>query len=210
MKQNRVTYIRFREALQRFGVFSLHDAQKHFPGFDRKRLSQWQAHGYIRKIIREYYCFSDLPASTEALWLTSNVLAPSYVSLQSALGYYGFIPEGVFQITGVSTKRTRLLTDGSHQFMYRSLKPEMYWGYRLIPWQGRNIRMAEPEKALLDLMYLEHSLSEEADFDALRLNRDSIRDVCDPLKMAAYARQAGGQALSHRFHTFNRWLYAES
>jgi len=42
-------YTQFRSLLGQFKVFSLDDARAVEPGFDRRRLTEWQSKGYIRK-----------------------------------------------------------------------------------------------------------------------------------------------------------------
>ena len=70
-------------------IFSLNDIKNIEPNFHRRRLNEWQDKGFIKKIIRGYYLFSDTPVDEEILFKISNqIYYPSYISLESALSYY--------------------------------------------------------------------------------------------------------------------------
>ena len=102
-----MTYLTFKETLQAFPVFSIREIEKHFPGFDNRRLVEWQDKGYIQKLRNRYYRFMDREVDEAYLCYCANAIyAPSYVSLESALSIHGFIPEGVFQTTSCTTLKT--------------------------------------------------------------------------------------------------------
>lgn len=204
-----VRYSQFKKVLAPFLCFSVQDARKHFLNFDNKRLSEWQKKGYLQKIIRSYYIFADTPKDTPLWWYVANcIFAPSYVSLQSALNYYGFIPEAVFHVTSVTTKRTRDLNSTDVSFIYKNIKTSCYFGYTLMLFQGHFIRVAEPEKALLDLIYLDASIGNEVSFEAWRFNKAAILQTVSMPLMEEYALLMQNQSFSNRFLKFKIWLYA--
>jgi hypothetical protein len=129
--------------------------------------------------------------------------------LQSALSYYGFIPEGVFQVTSITTKRTRTLDTTKKRFIYRNIKKNCYFGYTLLPFKkGHHIRLAKPEKALLDLLYLDDTLNHEKAFEAMRFHKTEIKNTIDPKLMEQYARLMDNRSLYNRFLDLKKWLYA--
>jgi hypothetical protein len=85
----------------------------------------------------------------------SNLLyGPSYVSLEYALSYYGFIPEKVETITAVTTGRSREFETPFGVFTYRNIALAPFAsGMEIIEFQP-DIRfmMASPEKALADFL----------------------------------------------------------
>src|SRR3989338_7420397 len=100
-------YTELKQALKDFTVFSLADIKSLGVIFYRRRLNEWQDKGYIKKLIRGYYIFSDLELNENVLFEIANrIYDPSYVSLEAALSYYGLIPESVYGISSVSTRRT--------------------------------------------------------------------------------------------------------
>lgn len=87
-------------------------------------------------------------------WLIANQLyKPSYLSLESALSYYGLIPESIFSVTSVTTKTTREFETGDHLYIYRTIKRQAFGGYRSIEINGEPILIAEREKAVADYLY---------------------------------------------------------
>jgi len=193
-----------------FICFSVNDARKHFPGFDRKRLSQWQKKGFIERVVREYYLFSEIEKQTMLWWYVANkIFEPSYISLQTALSFYGFIPEAVFQVTSITTKKTRRLENSHIRFIYRNIKSSNFFGYSLKEFrEGHVIRIAEPEKALLDLLYLENKILLESDIETLRLNKISVIEKIDQTKMDKYALTMDNKEFLKRYDKFKSWLNA--
>ncbi|GAI56933.1 unnamed protein product, partial [marine sediment metagenome] len=93
-------YLELKSELRDFTIFSLNEIRNIEPGFHRRRLNEWQDKGYIKKVVRGYYIFSDLKLSEEILFKIANrIYLPSYISLESALSYYHLIPESVYGIT---------------------------------------------------------------------------------------------------------------
>ena len=87
--------------------------------------------------------------------MANQLLWPSYVSLESALGYYGFIPESVADVTSVSTKKTSRFINSIGRFVYQRIKPDAFRGYRSYKDEaGLECLIAEPEKAVVDFLYL--------------------------------------------------------
>jgi len=88
-------FLELKNELKDFPIFSLNEIKNIDPNFYRRRLNEWQDKGYIKKVIRGYYIFSDLQLSEEILFKIANrIYSPSYVSLESALSYYHLIPVG--------------------------------------------------------------------------------------------------------------------
>jgi len=169
-------YEQFRKSLENFVVISLADIRKAFPDFDPKNLVNWQKKGYITKLKNACYIFCDLKQSEHTLSLIANKLyEPSYVSLESALSYYNIIPEGVYSIQSISTRKTKVFNTPAGTFHYFSLKSPLYFGYRLIS-EGvpYPYRLASPEKAILDFLYLRSEVNTIEALDALRWNRTEL------------------------------------
>jgi predicted transcriptional regulator of viral defense system len=162
---------------------------KRFPDFDTRRLVEWQNKGCIQKIINKFYSWTDRPVSEGRSFFTANRLCHnSYVSLWSALSWYGFIPEGVFQVFSVTTKQTHNFETSLGSFNYQHVKPDLFFGYRPVQSGQREFLMAEPEKALLDTFYLNPNIRDRLDIEGLRLNIEIIAEDCDLDRLALYAQ----------------------
>jgi predicted transcriptional regulator of viral defense system len=198
-KGNNLNWIEFRNALIEYKVFSTGDARKYFPGFDTKRLVEWQKKNYIRKLINKWYLFSEVPPDELLLFRISNCLyQPSYVSLESALGFYHFIPEAVYSMQAITTRKTISYKTKDGTFNYRTLKPAFYFGYRILHKDNLPVLVAEPEKALLDYLYLTASLNTLKDMKALRFNYPELNQQVDWKKLDAYAQVFKNKTLDKR------------
>ena len=163
-------FIAFQKALKPFTVFSYPDILKIDPGFDRRRLVEWQKKDLIRKIRNRYYMFSDTEINEATLFYLSNyIYKPSYVSLESALSYYHLIPEAVYLITGISTRKTNTFNTPVGNFSYRSIREDLFFGYDLVRMGNHTVKIANPEKTFLDFIYL-NEINEIHEMEGLRIN----------------------------------------
>lgn len=124
----------------------------------RRQLSRWRQAGKIYQLRRSLYCLA--PPFQKVIphpFLVANRLLPaSYVSLQSALAYFGMIPEYVPVTTSVTTNRPASWETPLGIFNFRHIQVDFFDGYRLVDLgERRQAFIASPEKALLDLIYLE-------------------------------------------------------
>jgi predicted transcriptional regulator of viral defense system len=194
-----------------FKVFSVQDILKWDPAFDTRRLVEWQKKNYVKRIVNRWYMFVDTQLNENFLYLAANrIYSPSYVSFESALAYYRLIPEGVYTITSATTLKTHQYTTSLGTFSYRHLKPELMFGYRLVEVTGQRFKMAEPEKLLLDYMYLNTEFQSADDFESLRINQTELRTLLNESRLIEYLALFENKALEKRVNTFrNTFQYAE-
>jgi predicted transcriptional regulator of viral defense system len=192
-------YQELKDQLKDFIVFSLNDIRKTYPDFHRRRLNEWQDKGYIKKLRRGYYMFSDLALNEQALYLIANkIYAPSYVSLEAALSYYGLIPEGVYSMTSVSTMKTAEFKAPIARFYYKSIKPMLFFGYRLEVFRGQAYKIAEIEKAFLDYVYFNPKIADGSDFYEWRFNSEEFLAMADIPKLQQYTSAFKNKRLTVR------------
>lgn len=186
-----------------YPIFSLQDVQKISPKFYRIQLDRWQKKGYIKRIKKEYYYFTDREIDQNFLFYSSNkIYSPSYISLEKAFQYYDFIPEEIFQITSVSSKKTTKFTTSLGNFSYRHIKPSIFFGYRMIDYGKQKILLAEPEKAVLDYLYLNPRLKAADDFREIRINKQEFLEIIDFTKLQRYLKAFENKSLSSRAKIF--------
>jgi predicted transcriptional regulator of viral defense system len=125
--------------------------------------------------------------------------------LETALSFYGIIPEQAFAITAVTTIKTKTYKTLQGVFFYKTIKPKLFFGYRIIPQKGRPILMAELEKALLDLLYLNPSINNIAAIKALRLNASELKKI-DIKKIEQYLEIFNNQALTNRYYILTKTI----
>lgn len=118
--------------------------------------------------------------------LANKLYTPSYISTYWALGYYGLIPEKVVTYTSVTSRVTRSFSNALGVFSYQSLKPTAFFGYRPVTMGDRKVILAEPEKALLDLWYLEQGVWGQERMEAMRFQN---QEIVDAVKLQSYAER---------------------
>jgi len=181
MKYNQLT------SLIKGPIFSRNDLL--FSGFKilDYQLSLWVKKGYLVRLKNGLYGYRRDMDKIQGEEIAFRLYQPSYLSLESALGWYGFIPEIVHGFTSVTSRVTRSLENPFGRFIYRHVKKELFWGYVEMKGQHGPYLLAEPEKALLDYLYLNLGyINTEADFESIRLNREEIAETLDRDKFMAY------------------------
>ena len=201
-----VRYLDFYRDFSGLGCFDVNQVRMVQPNFDRCALTRWLASGYIVQLKNGLYAFKEwttLPGSDQ---IVANLMyRPSYISLYSALAYYGMIPEFVARTTSVTTLKTATFGNVIGAFDYRHIKPELYWGYHMIESiNKRNVLIALPEKALLDLLYLTPNLKSEEDMLQLRLDDEYMASDFDWNQALAFLERFNSHALTQRFNQLQK------
>jgi predicted transcriptional regulator of viral defense system len=84
-----------------------------------------------------------------------NTLRPrSYISLESALVDRGVTTQNPSALTCVAPDYRQTFRGKSIIIIYRKISPELYWGFEEKTTRYNKYLVAEPEKALLDWIYL--------------------------------------------------------
>jgi predicted transcriptional regulator of viral defense system len=200
-------FIDFKEKLREFTVFSLNEIRKIDPDFDLRRLNEWTDKKYIRKVRRGYYIFSDLQINEQNLFIIANAIyQPSYISLEMVFSLHNLIPEGVYQITSVTSQKTNIFKTDIGVFTYKHLKSELMFGYELMEYNNRNYLVAEMGKAVLDYFYLNPHIKDKKDFDGLRFNISEFKAKVDMGKFKKYIETFNNKALSVRIKRFITYI----
>ena len=151
------------------------------------QLTRWVKKGYLLKIKNGIYIFKRDYEKIKGEEIAAAIYQPSYLSLESALSAYGLIPEIVYSYVSVTGKTNRTFDNKFGHFIYRHLKPELFWGYREVRTISGWYLIAEPEKAILDYLYLNLSkINSESDFENLRFNEDRLCETLNRDKFLQY------------------------
>lgn len=145
------------------------------------QLSRWAKTGKLVRLKRDLFLFPD--AEVDEFVVAHVLRPPSYVSLESALSVQGVMPDVAIHTTSITTRPPATIRTPRGVFLYRHLKPELFSGFtkRQDPKSSLYYDIAEPEKALLDLVYVRRlrTLASE------RVNRDAL----DPTTLRRYGKQ---------------------
>lgn len=153
----------------------------------RRQLSRWTKTGKIVQLRRGLYALARPYRKTEPHpYLVANrLMMGSYVSLQSALAYYGMIPEHVPVTTSVTTGRPKTYETPMGIYTYRHIRRGLFYGHRFLDvGQGQHAYVACPEKALLDLVHLAPGGDAESYLRGLRLQALGQLDLDELLGQA--------------------------
>lgn len=138
--------------------------------------------GVLKRLTKKRYLFTLL--SSDDFQIANFLYPPSYVSLESALSFYGIISQFPHQITSITSKKTKTVVVDKKEFTYFHLKEELFWGYE----KKEKFLIAIPEKALLDYLYFcSKGLRgfEKEEFDFKKINKK----ILDQLLKKAKTRQ---------------------
>lgn len=195
-----MNYLEFRERLYPMGCFNTNQVMLWEKDFDRNNLTRWCQRGLLVKLRNQYYAFPEYRQVPDfSRYVANRIYAPSYISLHSALSFYGMIPEEVVQLTSVTTLKTAKFENSFGTFHYQNVKTPLYFGYELKTMQnGRALLFATPEKALLDLLYLNPYYKTEQDMEELRLDEDFMQSEFDRERFSNFLSRMGSKALEQR------------
>ena len=115
-----------------------------------------------------------------------KIYAPAYIGLESALAYYGLIPEAVFQTVAVTTRRNKSFKTKLGDFSYRTVKSSLFFGYRAIESARGTFYISDPEKTFLDFFYFSPRADAPAFLKEMRFNLDEAREMINVDKLKDY------------------------
>lgn len=125
----------------------------------RHKIAYLEKSGKLVRLKRGLYVVS--PAVSGRLLSTeliaNHIYGPSYVSMESALRYYGLIPEKVYAVRSMTIKRSRQFDNAIARFDYTFCNYEYFSiGVQQEQKEGYTFMIASPEKALCDLIAYTH------------------------------------------------------
>lgn len=158
------------------------------------QISGWKQRGLLLSLKKGLYVLNeqDRKLTPSREFIANQLVFPSYVSLEYALGYYNLIPERVYQVTSVTSKKTTEFENAFGTFTYHSLKRELFFGYNGVEDEnGLQVLIAVKEKALLDYLYLKTNLPDARsarDFLTESLRIEGL-DQLDEKRLSEFAQR---------------------
>ncbi len=117
-------------------------------GAVRKAVARLEKKGFIKRVGPGLYANWFGHPTLEALAMMIG--APCYISFESALERYGILSQMPLVLTCASTSRSGTRQTPLGEIVFHRLHPRLFFGYR----NEEGILWAEPEKALLDWIYV--------------------------------------------------------
>lgn len=137
-------------------------------------IKNWVNKGYLIMLRRGLYFVSELKGEIDVMAFATKMYFPSYVSMEMALNFYGIIPEAVFTVTSVTTRKTKQFATPIGNFNYQKIKKEAFGGFEMKRQGNISFNLALPEKALIDFFYLNRNIlnGTKEQFEGYRFNKD--------------------------------------
>lgn len=118
------------------------------PANRRVMLTRLTKRKILRRLRRNLYEVTLKPS--DVLEAANSIYQPSYLSFTYCLGKLGILNQIAYEIEFATMKKTKRIQVRGRDIVFRKIKKELFFGYTL----KDNIFIAEPEKALLDTLYL--------------------------------------------------------
>ncbi|MDZ7290688.1 MAG: type IV toxin-antitoxin system AbiEi family antitoxin domain-containing protein [candidate division KSB1 bacterium] len=125
----------------------------------RQQIARLAQRGWLVRIKRGLYVvisdITSLAANNVSLLRISNALNKrSYVSLSSALFYYGLVDQLLQTVTAITNTRTRQYQFQNFTFAFSKVQDDFYFGFSEKRVEGKLVKIADLEKVVLDFLYL--------------------------------------------------------
>jgi len=109
------------------------------------------------------------------------------------------IPEAVIPVSAVSALKKTRFENTFGIFTYQQIASKLIFGYDIKPFLGgRSLLFAQPEKALLDLLYLYPFYNTSQEMEELRLDEDFMQHNFNEKRFCEYARLFQSKTLFKR------------
>jgi predicted transcriptional regulator of viral defense system len=180
------------------------------PAAIRLQLSRWTKNGRIYQLRRGLYALAPPYQKTEPhpFVIANAIQRASYVSGVSALAFFGLIPEIVRVTVSVTAGRPSHVITPLGVYEYRHIKPGLLQGYRMFDLGDKQQALvATPEKALIDLLYLQPGSDTPAYLEQLRLQNLERLDLA---ALHHHARAFASPKLQRAVETIERLSQMEA
>lgn len=132
-------------------VFGILDVAKLFPE-EKPEAIRTQLYRLVKNerlfpIKRGLYAFDK--NKVDDLELAGKLYSPSYISLETALNYYGVIPDIPMAVRSVTPITTKKIETDLGDYYYSKINRKLFFGFNQTPFA-----IAHKEKALLDYFYI--------------------------------------------------------
>lgn len=170
--------MRFPDILRHFGAFGFFDLPNVLALTQEKRgtvnvtLHRWAKQGLIIPLRRGLYAFTEDMAKNPmtAERAANQIQKDTYITGLWRLNQAGLIPEGVTEVTNATQGNPAEFDTPLGRYAYQHIQPQGFFGYETKPDAGGyTVRIAFPEKALLDFFWWHKVEWDRAEFERWRI-----------------------------------------
>jgi predicted transcriptional regulator of viral defense system len=180
--------------------FNINQVYAWQPDFEKNNLTRWTKQNLLVKLRNSWYSFPEYLKSPNIQHFISNkIYSPSYVSLHSALAFYGIIPEAIVQTTAVSSLKKTNFENVFGSFSYQQILPELMFGNEQKTFFNKHsLIFATPEKAILDLLYLYPQYNNEQEIVELRFDEEFMQEDLNVERLNEFTEKFQSKVLRNR------------
>lgn len=129
-----------------------------------KFIQRLEKYSILSRITKGKYIF---PENIKSDFEIANIMTiPSYISLESALSFYGILPQFPYVITSITLLKSSKIDYKEKEFEFNHISESLFWGFE----KKSDFLIASPEKALIDTLYLASKGLRKIDLDELTLS----------------------------------------
>lgn len=179
-------WLRFFKQHTQKKLFSLADLSQ-LTGEDKSslyvQLNRVVKAGLVKRVAYRWY---ENPFAHPTLEEISMILRyPSYLSMEYALSKQGILSQAVYTLTLVTTKLPYTYKTEGVTYEYHQIHKNLFWGYK----EEGVVKVAEPEKALLDFIYIRYAKN---------------RDMSDAMVKSLFDDMDVGEFDFKKLHTYSK------
>ena len=172
-----MNFWQLRNQFYGLACFNVNQVYAWKPDFEKNNLTRWTKQNLLVKLRNSWYSFPEYLEMPNFQYFVSNKMySPSYISLHSALAFYGIIPEAIVHTTAVSSLKKANFENRFGSFSYQQILSDLMFGYEQKSFLNKNsLLFATPEKAILDLLYLFPFYNNEQEITELRFDEEFMQ-----------------------------------
>ena len=195
-----MNYWQLRNQFYDLICFNINQVYAWQPSFEKNNLTRWVKQNLLVKLRNSWYSFPDYVNMSNIQYFVSNkIYSPSYISLHSALAFYGIIPEAIVQTTAVSSLKKANFENNFGSFSYQQILPELMFGNEQKPFLNKHsLLFATPEKAILDLLYLYPQYNSEQEIIELRFDEEFMQEDLNVERLNEFTEKFQSKVLRSR------------
>ena len=115
-------------------------------------ISRWQKKGLLERVRRGADLLRDVEVNAPVV--ACSLVADSYISFECAMSHHGMLLDRIYRVDLACVRRVEGFCIRNTEVKVSKIPPRLYLGWEVEESIHGSIRMATPEKAFLDRMYL--------------------------------------------------------
>lgn len=156
----------------------------------KNKLSRLSKAGWIIPIKKGVYAITNIEshnfANISPFVIASIFVSNSYVSFEFALNYHGYFDQLPNKLNAVTSLKSRKYMFQNLEYKFVKTKPDLIFGFKELKMDGKPVKIAETEKALIDFL---HFRKDTYTVDLVLEKLREVKDSIDAKKLIRYLKK---------------------